>query len=84
MVMFPLKWHIIYCNPSTIEGDTDEFVTYVTTSISTLCATVFIWLPVWMHSVKRDSLHQYTTDRNFMNVDKNEQSAGDSKSYHHN
>ena len=42
---FPLKWHIIYCNPSTIEGDTDECVPYLTTPLLALCATVSICLP---------------------------------------
>ena len=45
-----LKWHIIYCNPSTIEGDT-EFVTYLKTRLPTLCATVSIILPAWIHCI---------------------------------
>ena len=40
---FPLKWHIIYCNPSTIEGDTDKFVTYLTTPFAyTVCYSIHL------------------------------------------
>ena len=30
--LFPLKLHLIYCNTTNIEGDTDEFVTNQTTT----------------------------------------------------